>query len=106
MKTFFLEECRADLSHILLSFHLVSSQLSGPQTSMTKSKKEEITCASSFACEHLHEFFFFPSLSSCSFDGIVLVTQSYETLPPELQSLKAPLQDYSSVSFEASSDLN
>lgn len=39
------------------------------------------------------------SLSSCSFDGIVLVTQSYETLPPELQSLKAPLQDYSSVSL-------
>ncbi|XP_056157971.1 putative aminopeptidase W07G4.4, partial [Lampris incognitus] len=28
---------------------------------------------------------------------VVLVTQSYETLPIELESLKAPLQDYSSV---------
>lgn len=36
-------------------------------------------------------------LNDQNFDGIVLVTQSYETLPPELQSLKAPLQDYSSV---------
>lgn len=34
----------------------------------------------------------------CSFDGIVLVTESYETLPDELECLKAPLQDYSSVS--------
>lgn len=33
-----------------------------------------------------------------SFDGIVLVTQSHDTLPAELDSLKAPLQDYSSVS--------
>lgn len=33
-----------------------------------------------------------------SFDGIVLVTQSHDTLPAELESLKAPLQDYSSVS--------
>uniref|UniRef100_A0A3Q3WPM1 Cytosol aminopeptidase domain-containing protein n=1 Tax=Mola mola TaxID=94237 RepID=A0A3Q3WPM1_MOLML len=32
-----------------------------------------------------------------SFDGIVLVTQSHDTLPPELECLKAPLQDYSSV---------
>lgn len=34
----------------------------------------------------------------CSFDGIVLVTQSHDTLPSELECLKAPLQDYSSVS--------
>lgn len=28
----------------------------------------------------------------------MLVTQSHDTLPAELESLKAPLQDYSSVS--------
>ncbi|KAG7273147.1 hypothetical protein CRUP_034545 [Coryphaenoides rupestris] len=32
-----------------------------------------------------------------NFDGIVLVSQSYETLPAELECLKAPLHDYSSV---------
>ncbi|XP_070690469.1 putative aminopeptidase W07G4.4 [Pempheris klunzingeri] len=32
-----------------------------------------------------------------NYDGIVLVTQSHETLPAELECLKAPLQDYSSV---------
>lgn len=32
-----------------------------------------------------------------NFDGIVLVTQSHETLPSELECLKAPLLDYSSV---------
>ncbi|KAM3867647.1 putative aminopeptidase W07G4.4 [Diretmus argenteus] len=32
-----------------------------------------------------------------NFDGIVLVTQSHDTLPSELECLKAPLQDYSSV---------
>ncbi|KAF7665093.1 hypothetical protein LDENG_00155900 [Lucifuga dentata] len=32
-----------------------------------------------------------------NFDGIVLVAQSHDTLPSELQCLKAPLQDYSSV---------
>lgn len=32
-----------------------------------------------------------------NFDGIILVTQSHDTLPVELQCLKAPLQDYSSV---------
>uniref|UniRef100_A0A3Q3K5I8 Cytosol aminopeptidase domain-containing protein n=1 Tax=Monopterus albus TaxID=43700 RepID=A0A3Q3K5I8_MONAL len=32
-----------------------------------------------------------------NFDGIILVTQSHDTLPDELQCLKAPLQDYSSV---------
>uniref|UniRef100_A0A3B4TEB8 Zgc:152830 n=1 Tax=Seriola dumerili TaxID=41447 RepID=A0A3B4TEB8_SERDU len=31
------------------------------------------------------------------FDGVVLVTQSHDTLPSELECLKAPLQDYSSV---------
>uniref|UniRef100_A0A3Q1J7X1 Cytosol aminopeptidase domain-containing protein n=1 Tax=Anabas testudineus TaxID=64144 RepID=A0A3Q1J7X1_ANATE len=36
-------------------------------------------------------------LKNQNFDGIVLVTQSYETLPSELECLKAPLQDYSSV---------
>lgn len=36
---------------------------------------------------------------SLSFDGIVLVTQSHDTLPSELECLKAPLQDYSSVSL-------
>ncbi|KAI3372699.1 hypothetical protein L3Q82_023159, partial [Scortum barcoo] len=36
-------------------------------------------------------------LKNQNFDGIVLVTQSYDTLPPELECLKAPLQDYSSV---------
>uniref|UniRef100_A0A8C7Q2M5 Cytosol aminopeptidase domain-containing protein n=1 Tax=Oncorhynchus mykiss TaxID=8022 RepID=A0A8C7Q2M5_ONCMY len=34
---------------------------------------------------------------SVHYDGIVLVTQSYDTLPKELQCLKAPLLDYSSV---------
>ncbi|KAK7146320.1 hypothetical protein R3I93_013917 [Phoxinus phoxinus] len=32
-----------------------------------------------------------------NFDGIILVTQSYEQLPAELECLKAPLQDYSAV---------
>lgn len=32
-----------------------------------------------------------------NFDGIVLVAQSHETLPPQLECLKGPLQDYSSV---------
>ncbi|KAM9858501.1 putative aminopeptidase W07G4.4 [Aulostomus maculatus] len=32
-----------------------------------------------------------------NFDGVVLVAQSHEDLPPELEVLKAPLQDYSSV---------
>jgi len=32
-----------------------------------------------------------------NFDGIVLVAQSPDTLPPQLECLKAPLQDYSSV---------
>lgn len=32
-----------------------------------------------------------------NFDGIVLVAQSHDTLPPQLECLKAPLQDYSSV---------
>uniref|UniRef100_A0A8P4GGG3 Zgc:152830 n=1 Tax=Dicentrarchus labrax TaxID=13489 RepID=A0A8P4GGG3_DICLA len=32
-----------------------------------------------------------------NFDGIVLVTQSHDTLPTELECLKEPLQDYSSV---------
>lgn len=36
---------------------------------------------------------------SVSFDGIVLVTQSHDSLPSELECLKAPLQDYSSVSL-------
>lgn len=33
-----------------------------------------------------------------SFDGIILICQSYEQLPDELECLKAPLQDYSAVS--------
>ncbi|XP_047448665.1 putative aminopeptidase W07G4.4 [Mugil cephalus] len=37
------------------------------------------------------------NLKDQNFDGIVLVTQSHETLPPELECLKNPLQDYSSV---------
>ncbi|XP_038133133.1 putative aminopeptidase W07G4.4 [Cyprinodon tularosa] len=36
-------------------------------------------------------------LKDQNFDGIVLVTQSHDTLPAELEFLKAPLQDYSSV---------
>ncbi|XP_071339345.1 putative aminopeptidase W07G4.4 [Trachinotus anak] len=36
-------------------------------------------------------------LKNQNFDGIVLVTQSHDTLPSELECLKAPLQDYSSV---------
>ncbi|XP_030593412.1 putative aminopeptidase W07G4.4 [Archocentrus centrarchus] len=36
-------------------------------------------------------------LRNQNFDGIVLVTQSHESLPPQLESLKAPLQDYSAV---------
>lgn len=32
------------------------------------------------------------------FDGIVLVTENQDTLPPELECLKTPLQDYSAVS--------
>lgn len=36
-------------------------------------------------------------LRNQNFDGIVLVTQSHESLPSELESLKAPLQDYSAV---------
>ncbi|KTG02900.1 hypothetical protein cypCar_00026450, partial [Cyprinus carpio] len=32
-----------------------------------------------------------------SFDGILLICQSYEQLPDELECLKAPLQDYSAV---------
>ncbi|KTF80668.1 hypothetical protein cypCar_00010871 [Cyprinus carpio] len=33
----------------------------------------------------------------CSFDGIILICQSHEQLPDELECLKAPLQDYSTV---------
>ncbi len=33
-----------------------------------------------------------------SFDGIILICESYEQLPDELKCLKAPLQDYSAVS--------
>ncbi|KAE8291886.1 putative aminopeptidase W07G4.4 [Larimichthys crocea] len=36
-------------------------------------------------------------LKNQNFDGIVLVTQNHDTLPAELECLKAPLQDYSSV---------
>ncbi|XP_061623612.1 putative aminopeptidase W07G4.4 [Phyllopteryx taeniolatus] len=36
-------------------------------------------------------------LKDQKFDGIVLVTQSYDDLPSELECLKAPLQDYNSV---------
>ncbi|XP_074526451.1 putative aminopeptidase W07G4.4 [Halichoeres trimaculatus] len=36
-------------------------------------------------------------LKNQNFDGIVLVTQSHDTLPPELECLKEPLQDYNSV---------
>lgn len=36
-------------------------------------------------------------LRNQNFDGIVLVTQSHESLPSELESLKAQLQDYSAV---------
>ncbi|KAM8760239.1 putative aminopeptidase W07G4.4 [Acanthopagrus schlegelii] len=36
-------------------------------------------------------------LKNQNFDGIVLVTQSHDTLTSELEYLKAPLQDYSSV---------
>uniref|UniRef100_A0A3Q4I022 Zgc:152830 n=1 Tax=Neolamprologus brichardi TaxID=32507 RepID=A0A3Q4I022_NEOBR len=36
-------------------------------------------------------------LRNQNFDGIVLVTQSHESVPSELESLKAPLQDYSAV---------
>uniref|UniRef100_A0A673G9R5 Putative aminopeptidase W07G4.4 n=1 Tax=Sinocyclocheilus rhinocerous TaxID=307959 RepID=A0A673G9R5_9TELE len=32
-----------------------------------------------------------------NFDGIILICQSYEQLPDELECLKAPLQDYSAV---------
>ncbi|XDV48706.1 hypothetical protein PO909_018086 [Leuciscus waleckii] len=32
-----------------------------------------------------------------NFDGIILITQSYEQLPDELECLKAPLQDYSAL---------
>ncbi|XP_076005521.1 putative aminopeptidase W07G4.4 [Genypterus blacodes] len=32
-----------------------------------------------------------------NFDGLILVTQSHDSLPAELQCLRAPLQDYSSV---------
>uniref|UniRef100_G3NQT2 Zgc:152830 n=1 Tax=Gasterosteus aculeatus aculeatus TaxID=481459 RepID=G3NQT2_GASAC len=36
-------------------------------------------------------------LKNQNFDGIVLVTRSHDTLPSDLECLKAPLQDYSSV---------
>lgn len=36
-------------------------------------------------------------LRNQNFDGIVLVTQNHESLPSHLESLKAPLQDYSAV---------
>ncbi|XP_076587257.1 putative aminopeptidase W07G4.4 [Chaetodon auriga] len=36
-------------------------------------------------------------LTNQNFDGIVLVAHSYDTLPPALECLRAPLQDYSSV---------
>ncbi|KAM9743258.1 putative aminopeptidase W07G4.4 [Menidia menidia] len=36
-------------------------------------------------------------LKNQNFDGIILVTQNHNTLPPELECLKAPLEDYSSV---------
>uniref|UniRef100_A0A672YJH8 Putative aminopeptidase W07G4.4 n=1 Tax=Sphaeramia orbicularis TaxID=375764 RepID=A0A672YJH8_9TELE len=36
-------------------------------------------------------------LRNQNFDGIVLVSQNHDSLSPELECLKAPLQDYSSV---------
>ncbi|XP_077456503.1 putative aminopeptidase W07G4.4 [Stigmatopora argus] len=36
-------------------------------------------------------------LKDQKFDGVVLVTQSYDDLPSELECLKAPLQDYNTV---------
>lgn len=48
---------------------------------------------------HLNRQFNDGIVFSLSFDGIVLVTQSHDTLPPELECLKAPLQDYGSVSL-------
>uniref|UniRef100_A0A8C7Y5S8 Zgc:152830 n=1 Tax=Oryzias sinensis TaxID=183150 RepID=A0A8C7Y5S8_9TELE len=41
----------------------------------------------------------------CSFDGIVLVAQSHESLPAKLESLKAPLQDYNSVDSGLAEDV-
>ncbi|CAJ1069121.1 putative aminopeptidase W07G4.4 [Xyrichtys novacula] len=37
------------------------------------------------------------NLNNQNFDGILLVTENHDTLPAELESLKAPLQDYSAV---------
>lgn len=34
-----------------------------------------------------------------SYDGILLVAQSVDSLPKELESLKDPLQDYGAVSL-------
>ncbi|XP_061585434.1 putative aminopeptidase W07G4.4 [Cololabis saira] len=36
-------------------------------------------------------------LKNQNFDGIILVTQSHDTLPDKLECLKAPLQDYNSI---------
>ena len=46
------------------------------------------------ACVSLSNHVF---LNPSSYDGVLLVTQNHETLPQELECLKAPLQDYSSV---------
>ncbi|XP_029572571.1 putative aminopeptidase W07G4.4 [Salmo trutta] len=48
-------------------------------------------------CTHVQPIEWTTDCKNQNYDGIVLVTQSYDTLPKELECLKAPLQDYSSV---------
>lgn len=96
--------CFAQSRENELGFLAASSPSSGPPTSRTRSEYQEKCCTSSSAvflliCEFCQLVVFHDVVVfSRSFDGIVLVTQSHETLPTELECLKAPLQDYSSVS--------
>jgi len=48
-------------------------------------------------CTRIQPIEFTTDCKDQNFDGIVLVAQSYDTLPPQLEYLKAPLQDYNSV---------
>ncbi|CAB1319920.1 unnamed protein product [Coregonus sp. 'balchen'] len=48
-------------------------------------------------CTHVQPIEWTTDCKNQNYDGIVLVTQSYDTLPKDLECLKAPLQDYSAV---------
>lgn len=106
---FFSMSYYADIAHTRgnNSFLCVSPSSVQPieWTSDLKNQKWVLGGIFLFSCRGVCKYFFHLSrpewhgLFFLSFDGIVLVTQNHDTLPAELECLKAPLQDYSSVSL-------